>query len=148
MDIRPARREDAEIWAALRLKLWPDADAGELSAETHAFLDGRRVPAIDAGFLAVEDCIPAGFVEIAIRPFADGCRSQPVPHVEGWYVEPFARGRGIGRALLAAAEAWARARGFNEMASDSEVQNEASLAAHGACGFAETERLVKFRKEI
>jgi len=148
MEIRPAKREDAETWALLRLKLWPDADAGELSAETHAFLDGRRVPAIDAAFLAVENRSPAGFVEIALRPFADGCRSQPVPHVEGWYVEPFARGRGSGRALLAAAETWARARGFNEMASDSELDNEDSIAAHGACGFAETERLVKFRKEI
>ncbi|HEX3458670.1 MAG TPA: hypothetical protein VHR97_12010 [Candidatus Baltobacteraceae bacterium] len=96
MNIRPATREDEETWAALRLKLWPDADAGELSTETNAFLDGRWVPTIDVAFLAVEDSTVAGFVEIAIRPFSDGCRSQPVPHV----------------------------------------------------GFAEVERLVKFRKEI
>ena len=148
MEIRPAKREEAETWAGLRLKLWPDADAGELCAETHAFLDGKRIATIASALLALDDCAVVGFVEIAVRPFSDGCRSQPVPHVEGWYVEPFARDRGIGRALLAAAEAWASAKGFNEMASDSEIGNEGSIAAHLACGFAEIERLVKFRKEL
>jgi aminoglycoside 6'-N-acetyltransferase I len=89
-----------------------------------------------------------GFVELAIRPFADGCASRPVAHVEGWYVEADVRGRGLGRALLSAAETWARARGFTELASDTEVQNDGSLAAHLRCGFLETQRLIKFRKPL
>jgi aminoglycoside 6'-N-acetyltransferase I len=148
MEIRPPKREEARAWAALRLRLWPDAEAGELAAETQAFLEGRRVATIDAAFLAVDGSTVAGFIEIALRPFSDGCRSQPVPHVEGWYLEPFARRSGIARALLAAAESWSSERGFVEMASDSEVDNEESIAAHGACGFAESERLVKFRKDL
>ena len=142
------RRDEAEWWGSLRARLWPDADPGELAAEALEFIDGGRMPAIEAVFVAKDDEPAVGFIEIAVRPFADGCRSMPVPHVEGWYVEPSARGRGVGRALLEAAEQWARARGFSEIASDCEINNHGSIAAHGCCGFVETERLVKFRKDL
>ncbi len=144
--IRPIEKGEAATWAALRARLWPDADSAELGEEAQAFLNGLNLPTIAAAFFAVEEAVALGFVELAVRPFADGCESRPVPHVEGWYVEPFARGRGVGKALMGAAESWARQRGFTELASDSAVENEGSLAAHLRCGFSETERLVKFRK--
>jgi len=106
------------------------------------------MPTIAAVFLADDETTPLGFIELAVRSFSDGCESMPVPHVEGWYVEPFARGRGIGRALMQAAEDWARDRGFTELASDTEPWNERSIAAHARCGFRETERLVKFCKTL
>ncbi len=106
------------------------------------------MPTIAAVFLADDETTPLGFIELAVRSFSDGCESMPVPHVEGWYVEPSARGRGIGRALMQAAEGWARDRGFTELASDTEPWNERSIAAHARCGFRETERLVKFRKSL
>jgi aminoglycoside 6'-N-acetyltransferase I len=132
----------------LRARLWPAADAKELAAEAEAFLDGREVPTIAAVFLAEEEGVPLGFLEVAMRAFSDGCDSMPVPHVEGWYVEPFARRRHVGSALMQAAENWARERGFAELASDTEPWNDASLAAHARIGFQETERLVKFRKVL
>jgi len=146
--IRPAVPADADAWAALRSRLWPDADPASLLAETRAFLAGDDVDVLAAAFLATGASGPIGFVELSIRPFADGCASRPVPHVEGWFVEEPARGRGIGRALMTSAEAWARARGFTELASDAELDNEGSLRAHTGCGFVETERLVKFRKAL
>jgi aminoglycoside 6'-N-acetyltransferase I len=89
-----------------------------------------------------------GFIEVALRAFADGCDSMPVPHVEGWYVEPAARRQGIARRLIDAVETWAGARGFNELASDTETHNVQSAFAHASCGFQEVERLIKFRKPI
>lgn len=147
--IRPIEPGDAQEWAKLRARLWPDADVAELVREARAFVEGHPGPALTAVFLAEDDAaLPLGFLELALRPFSDGCDSMPVPHVEGWYVEPFARGRGIGRRLMRSAEDWARVRGFTELASDTEIQNSASLRAHEACGFDEVERLIKFRKVL
>ena len=147
--IRPVDAHDAPAWAAMRARLWPEANAAELADETQSFVAGLPDTMIDAAFMAEDGAArPQGFIELSIRDFADGCDSMPVPHVEGWYVEPTARRSGVGRALLDAAEAWARARGFTELASDTEVHNTDSQHAHSRCGFEETERLVKFRKPL
>lgn len=148
MIVRPIDRGDARAWAGLRAHLWPHAAADELAEEVRAFLNGESVAHVTAAFVAIESDAPVGFVELAVRPFADGCDSAPVPHVEGWYVEPGSRGRGAGRALMDAAEGWAREHGFVELASDTEIHNNASLAAHVRCGFVETERLIKLRKPL
>ena len=71
-----------------------------------------------------------------------------VPFIEGWYVEPDLNGRGIGRALIEAAEAHARAAGHREIASDSRVENANGIAAHAALGFEEIERTVFFRRSL
>jgi aminoglycoside 6'-N-acetyltransferase I len=76
-----------------------------------------------------------GFLELDYRKYAPGCDSSPVPFIEGWYVEPAFHGRGIGRALVEAAEAHARAEGHLEMASDAELENAAGIAAHQALGY-------------
>ena len=144
--VRPIQKGEGAAWAALRGRLWPDADKAELVEEAEAFLNGLEVPTIAAVFLADEKTVPLGFLELAVRAFSDGCESRPVPHVEAWYVEPSARGRGVGSELMQAAETWAMRHGFTELASDSDVRNEGSLQAHLRCGFSEMERLVKFRK--
>jgi aminoglycoside 6'-N-acetyltransferase I len=95
-----------------------------------------------------EDGSVAGFVEVAARPYADGCDTSPVGYIEAWYVEPDARLKGYGRALLSAAENWARGRGYREMASDAQLDNEASYAAHRRAGYAEVDRIVQFRKVL
>ncbi|HVR45020.1 MAG TPA: GNAT family N-acetyltransferase [Candidatus Binatia bacterium] len=148
MLIRAVGPADEAAWALLRSRLWRSADAAELVAEARAFLDGTTMPTIAAVFIAEEEATAVGFLELAVRSFSDGCDSMPVPHVEGWYVEPFARGKGVGRALMESAESWARERGFTELASDTEPWNERSIAAHARCGFRETERLVKFCKTL
>jgi aminoglycoside 6'-N-acetyltransferase I len=144
--IRQVRKDDAQTWSTLRARLWPAGDPQELAAEAASFLGGNTMPTIAAAFIAEDEATQLGFLELAIRSFSDGCDSMPVPHVEGWYVEPSARGRGVGRALMQAAADWARECGFVELASDTEPWNVASHAAHARCGFQETERLVKFRK--
>jgi aminoglycoside 6'-N-acetyltransferase I len=148
-DVRALAARDVDAWAIMRSELWPDADATELAQEARTFAGGAVVPAIDAVFVAVDgQDLAIGFLELSVRPFADGCDTQPVAHVEGWYVEGLARHRGIGRSLVRAAEDWARARGLRELASDTEIHNDASQRAHAACGFEEVERLVKFRKRL
>jgi GNAT superfamily N-acetyltransferase len=65
-----------------------------------------------------------------------------------WFVVPDARKRGIGRALIDAAERWAHAQGCCEFASDTQPDNELSAAAHRALGFSEVGLVRCFRKEL
>ena len=69
-------------------------------------------------------------------------------YLEGWFVVPEARGRGVGRALIAAAEDWGRAHSCREFASDTELDNDVSAAAHHAVGFVEVGLVRCFRKEL
>jgi aminoglycoside 6'-N-acetyltransferase I len=90
----------------------------------------------------------AGYVEVGTRPYADGCSTSPVGYIEAWYVDPDIRRLGFGRALLAAAETWARERGYREMASDALLDNDVSFRAHARAGYGEVDRVVQFRKSL
>jgi len=147
--VRPIEARDVDAWAAMRALLWPEAEAADLTREAHAYVAGDAGDILAAAFVAEDDAASrVGFIEVGVRPYSDGCDSMPVPHVEGWYVQPGARGRGVGRQLMDAAERWSRTRGFSEIASDTEVHNTASAHAHHACGFEEVDRLIKFRKRL
>jgi aminoglycoside 6'-N-acetyltransferase I len=87
-------------------------------------------------------------VELSIRPYAEDCVTDRVAYLEGWYVEPGVRRTGIGRALVAAAEDWARTQGCSEFASDAIIDNDVSAAAHRALGFQETVQIRCFRKVL
>jgi aminoglycoside 6'-N-acetyltransferase I len=89
-----------------------------------------------------------GFIELSIRAYAEGCVTDHVAFVEGWYVVPDTRGRGVGAALMNAAENWARAQGCTELGSDVEAENLGSAAAHRALGFVETGVIRCFKKSL
>lgn len=89
-----------------------------------------------------------GFAELSIRAYAEGCSSDRVAYLEGWYVVPDARRRGVGGALVRAAEQWASAQGCTEFGSDAELENTVSAAAHRALGFDEVVRIRCFRKAL
>ena len=143
----------------MRTMLWPadpedtPEDTPEDAYDNHAdeiarYFAGELHEPLAVLLCFADDATPLGFIELNIRNYAEGCATNRVGYVEGWYVEPHARRRGIGRALFAAGEAWARAQGCTEMASDTELDNEISFAAHRALGYAETDRIICFRKEL
>lgn len=146
--IRPVSASDAASWLRLRCALWPEGTKSEHRDEIDQFLSGQaRAP--QAVFLALDASgNEAGFVELAIRPYAEGCRSNRVAYLEGWYVVPEARGLGVGRALVESAEAWGRAQGCTEFASDAQPDNDASRLAHRAVGFEDMGMVRCFRKAL
>lgn len=147
MRIRPAGPPDAAAWETMRQALWPSAE-GEHAAEIAAWFAGERRDPAEA-FLARDGAgEPIGFAEATIRTTAQGCYSGRVTYLEGWYVAPEARRRGVGAALVRAVEEWGRAQGSTEMASDTDVGNLVSEAAHRALGFEEVVRSIDFRKSL
>lgn len=146
MKILSAEARHGDAWLQLREKLWPESGSDHVR-EIAAYLTER--PTRWICFVAEEDSGEVvGFAEVGLRDFAEGCRTSPVGYVEGIYVTPGRRSSGIGRALVEAAEEWARGQGCTEMASDREVHNEASGRFHLALGYEEEARIVCFRKDL
>lgn len=145
--VRPVHPEDAEAWCRIRHDFWPDGSAEEHAREIAAFFAGHG-PGPLAVLVAEAAGTLLGVTELSIRPTAEGCATDRVAYLEGWYVTPGARGRGVGAALVAAAEEWARGAGCTEMASDTSIDNEASAAAHRAVGFEDAGLVRCFRKRL
>ena len=143
MKIRAYRDTDWSEWLRMSVALFPEYTADELAGGMREFR-GRRDGEV---FVAErDDGSAAGFVEVGARPYADGCDTGPVGYVEAWYVDSDVRRAGYGRALLRAAEGWAREQGYHEMASDALLDNDVSHAAHRHSGYEEVGRVVQFRK--
>ena len=145
MTIREIVESDRADWVRLRDALWPGS-LWDHDVETRTYFESRSTRMIV--FVAEVQAHIVGFLEMDFRPYAPACVSSPVPFVEGWYVEPAWQRRGIGRALIAAAEARAREAGCTEIASDAELDNTDGIAAHRAVGFEEVERVVCFRRSL
>jgi aminoglycoside 6'-N-acetyltransferase I len=147
--IRRAEPADAHEHARMRAMLWPDEGPVELESELESLLAdptqvafvAERRQASNAG--ATRLC---GFAEASVRRYANSNDESPCAFLEGWWVDEDMRRCGVGRALVAAVEDWARAQGFTELGSDALLDNTLSHVAHRALGFEERERVIYFRK--
>lgn len=141
MKVRSYEPADRREYQRMREALWPDCSDADNDSW---FARGDATTLIATR----DDGSLCGFVEVGSRPYADGCDTSPVGYIEGWWVDQDVRKKGGGRALLVAAEDWARSKGYREMGSDALVDNRVSHSAHKRCGYEEVERLVVFRKAL
>ena len=150
MRIRPAIASDLESVTQLAAALWPEAPPPDHAAHAASILSGKppgTMPLVL--FVAEVSGNVVGFIEVGLRSHADGCdTSRPAGFVEGWYVQPPYQRGGVGRALMTAAEEWAREQGAREIASDTWIDNEPSQKAHEALGFEVVDRCVNYRKAL
>jgi aminoglycoside 6'-N-acetyltransferase I len=145
MQIREFQESDWDEWRRMDLALFPDNEFEDVEADMRALL---ARPDATVFIAARPDGSSCGYVEVGSRAYADGCRSSPVAYIEAWYVDPDVRRSGYGGALLAAAEEWARERGYTEIASDAQLDNVVSLEAHMRSGYEVVDRIVQFRKSL
>lgn len=144
--VRPLRETDLDDWFRLRKMLWDETSNNDHKSEMIDILDHHETQLVliaEAGGGRL-----VGFLEASIRPFVEDCDTDHVGYLEGWFVEPAFRKGGVGSMLVRHAENWAREKGCTEMASDAEIGNNSSLAAHLSLGYIETSRLVHLRKDL
>jgi aminoglycoside 6'-N-acetyltransferase I len=145
--IEPLTPAGVALWASLRHELWPGT-----SPDEHAREAAHLLCTPDYLVLLAFEMNVVGFAEATLRhSYVNGCDTMPgspVAFLEGIYVKPDRRRRGIARALCERVADWARPRGVNEFASDALIDNHASHALHRALGFTETERVVFFRRTL
>ena len=134
-------------WLTLRSEFIPEEPLEDQRAFLREFI--RESAAFRAFVAADPQAGLLGFAEVAVRTdFVNGCHHRPALFLEGIYVRPEHRGRGVARALCEAAADWGRTMGCREFASDVYIDDDRSLAAHRGLGFEETERVVYFRKSL
>jgi aminoglycoside 6'-N-acetyltransferase I len=143
--IREMTAADAAVWADMRHALWPFTTADENRRDIDNILSSDGT----TGFVALDETgAPAGFAEVAVRPYANGCEETPVAFLEGIWVTPAFRRRGIGERMITHIGRFLSAMGYNELCSDALLDNTVSHDAHRSWGFTETERVVYFRKPL
>lgn len=143
--IRRATADDKHDWVHMRQGLWPDAPLDYLSLDLDELLTDEDTAIFVAS--SVEGRLVA-FIEVGLRDYAEGCETSPVGYILAWYVAPHVRGQKLGRELIHVAEHWAHKKGCSEMASDTWLDNHASIQAHLKMGYYEVDRLVHFVKKL
>lgn len=144
MTVREATEQDISGWLEMRKQLWKPDDGDDFSIEVQRILAAPNQTA----FLALLDSQIAGFSEISIRTYADGCKTNNVGYLEGIYVKPEFRRRGISRFLLSKCIEWFESQGCSEMASDAEIDNLVSVKMHEALGFQSLKPIIQFTRAL
>lgn len=142
--IKQATSADVTHWLEMRSQLWPPDADDDFTVEVEYILATPEQTA----FVALIDSIYAGFAEVSIRAYADGCKTNNVGYLEGIFVKPEFRRQGISRLLVAECIKWFEKQGCTEMASDAEIDNEISIKMHEALGFQSLKPIIQFTRVL
>ncbi len=140
--VRRARRGDAAALAALSGELGYPARAADVAARLDA-LAARDAHAVFVA--ALDGGPPQGFLHVFGTFYVE---SDPFAEIGGLVVAAAARGRGLGAALVAAGEAWAREAGFATLRVRSRVERVASHAWYEHRGYARLKTQAVFAKTL
>lgn len=143
MDIIKVTDENAKMWAELCNELWPHNSVHEM---LEAFNSGEY----KNEYLCQIDGLYVAFLSLSVRSdYVEGkTDSKPVGYLEGIYVKPEYRKRGIAKALVEFAQKWVSEKGCSMLASDCELSNEDSRIFHNKIGFVEASINVHFKMEL
>jgi aminoglycoside 6'-N-acetyltransferase I len=129
----------------MRVELYPNLDPDMHDEEMEWLLEAKDA----AAYLAFSDAgEPIGLLEVSLRNVVDGCIGGPVGYVEGIYLEPSLRRKGVGSKLMEFATEWCRKRGCQDMATDAEIENVEAQEFYRRTGFTEVSRTVGFTRSL
>jgi len=140
--VRDLTAGDLPAARALLRQLGYDIDADDLIAR---FLAVSQAGAEHALMVAELDGAVVGLLHIFARPAVE----KPTEAlVQSLVVDETRRGAGIGKALMARAEAWARDQGFASVALHTQVKRTDARAFYRAIGYDEVTEAVLMRKKL
>ncbi|WP_262315527.1 aminoglycoside 6'-N-acetyltransferase [Lacticaseibacillus parakribbianus] len=137
--------KDLDQLAELAALMWPHHEVCALRAEIASLIAQGQSQFFLIGAMGS----PVGFAQCSLRhDYVEGTSTSPVGYLEGIFVKPTARHRGYAKALVASCEAWAKAQGCAEFASDCPLDHLTSLRFHQALHFTEANRIICFTKAL
>ncbi len=137
--IRPATAADAAGVARLATQLGYPSDAEDIARRLDAVLASGTL------LVAIRDGAVAGWIHVGLVPHIT---SDNTARILGLVVDEALRSGGIGKALVEAAEAWARAAGAPTITVKSSVHRTRTHAFYLRAGYAEVKRQIAFRKRL
>lgn len=144
MKLVPIAKKDFPLWQEMRREIYPILDP------EYDRLEMEQIHASDIWFcwFIKDNGAPIGLVEMSSRNIVDGCLSSPVAYLEGLYLKPEYRGRGLGTQAMRLVIDRCRDKGFSELATDAELENVRAQNFYSMLGFEETDRVVEYRIQI
>lgn len=142
MPIRPARSTDAPELARLATQLGYPSTTAQVVRRLEAFFSKSEC----AVFVAEgEGGALAGFVSVQSRHQIE---SDPDAVIEGLVVDASDRRRGVGRALMAEAEGWARGQGLGRVRLRSNTIRTEARAFYESIGYRVVKTQNAFQKTL
>ncbi len=135
--IVPVDKANAREWARMCVALHGHDDIAHFLAEMEAENEEHFLYELDGRYI--------GLMDLSLRSdYVEGAETRPAGYIEGIYIEPDFRGRGIAKEFIEFAKEWSQNKGAKELASDAPIHNTESIAFHMAVGFEEAGRNVHF----
>ena len=134
MQIRPADAADVGVIASLLTHLGYPAEPDDIPPRLTALDDSANIVLV----ASEGGSKPLGLVAVHALPALHAMSS--VALIMALVVAPEARGRGVGRALVRAAEAWAAEKGCERLMVTSAEHRSDAHAFYPACGMPYTGR--------
>jgi aminoglycoside 6'-N-acetyltransferase I len=144
-EIVVAGQEQVESLTRIALELWPDHDLLEFKQEFE-----EMIPTNNNRFLLyVVDKEAVAFMHLSIRTdYVEGSESSPTGYMEGVYVKPTYRRKGISTKLFHEGKKWLVQNGCKQVGSDMEMDNKDSYPFHMSLGFQEAGRIITFIRDL
>ena len=145
MKLKTIEREEFPLWKAMRQELYHstgDPSPDEEMRNIHTSDDWH------CWFITDVDGEVIGLAEISIRNIVDGCLTSPVPYLEGLFIMPGHRALGLGTVVMQMLMDWAVGQGYQEFATDAELENNRAQKFYEKLAFEEVDRVVVYRRWI
>jgi len=137
--IQRVNNKNLNDWKQLVKEFWKNISEYEINL----IINARE----HAEFIAIQDGEAVGFLNATIRhDYVEGCKDYNTAYIEGIYVKPDYRKNNIGSLLIKEFEKWAMELGITELASDAEIDNQASINFHNTNGYKTVSKNVHFAK--
>ncbi len=137
--------ENINILTTMSLELWSDCIYQD---ELEAWGLVKKSPDNYCALAKINDEY-AGFIHVTIRnDYVEGSDTCNTPYLEAIYVRGNYRKINVASHLLSYAEEWIQQKGFTQLASDTELDNQGSQEFHTKMGFCEVSRIVCYLKNL
>ncbi|MGH7618574.1 MAG: GNAT family N-acetyltransferase [Gemmatimonadaceae bacterium] len=134
LQVRPAERDDSAAIARLCTQLGYPAQPSDIPARLAQLSDDPAVRAL----VAVDDGSVVGLITTHARHTMN--HPAPLAQITLLVVDETCRGRGIGRALVAAAEDWARENGCKRIVVTTALRRAGAHAFYESVNYVHTGR--------